>query len=692
MPAPAPGLTAPQPPSPSRGANLGAMAVIVLAVLAAYHNSFRIPLLFDDAGTITNNQTIRHLWPLGPVLKPLGGGLPSSGRPMVNLSFALNYAISGFNVWSYHLFNLTIHLLAALTLFGIVRRTLHRPRVAFAVALIWAVHPLLTEAVVYLSQRAESLMGLFYLLTLYFFVRAAGGTRPRVFLGLSIFCCFLGMATKEVMASAPLIVLLYDRTFAAGSFREAWRRRRGYYLGLASTWLILAWLVAATGTRGGTAGFGLGISSWDYAQIQFRAIVHYLCLSFWPHPLVFYYDRPMGPAGAITAVDAVLVTLLAVVTVRLLVLPGSRARATGFLGASFFAILAASSSFVPVATETMAEHRMYLSLAAVAIGVVGGLDVLAGRWFGRRGILGGFAAVLLIAAVLGIATERRNRDYRSDRTLWTATVAAAPNSSFAHNNLGNALQELGDIPAAIAECEEALRLNPRNAKAHSNLADALVKVGRLNEAIAHYNEALRITPDDADIHNNLGIALTRAEQPGAAVAHYQAALRLNPDLAVTHNNLGNVWVAIGKLPEAIAEFHEALRLEPGYSGAEDNLAIALIAAHRLPEAVAADERALQLDPDNFSAHCNLGGALADLGRTPEAAEQLAAAARLHPDDGELHNNLGCLLGAMGRDDEARREFETALRLDPRNAAARANLEHLRNPAKKAELDAPDGPR
>ncbi len=221
----------------------------------------------------------------------------------------------------YHIFNLIVHTLGSLALFGLVRRTLLQPALrarfgsaatplALAVALLWAVHPLLTEAVTYVVQRAESLMGLFYLLTLYCFIRgtksasdtpgagrrrspAAAPTlmdrRRKVWLLAAVGTCALGMATKEVMVSAPLLVLLYDRTFVAGSWRDAWAQRKGFYLSLGATWLLLGWLVLGTENRGGTAGLGLGDSVWTYALTQTRAIVLYLKLALWPHPLVFDY-------------------------------------------------------------------------------------------------------------------------------------------------------------------------------------------------------------------------------------------------------------------------------------------------------------------------------------------------------------------------------------------------------------------
>ena len=211
--------------------------VVVAAGLLAYHNSFTGPFIFDDLPSIPENPTIRHLWPIWqPLSPPQTGGITVEGRPVINLSLAINYALGGYDVRGYHVLNLTIHILAGLTLFGVVRRTLLQPRLrerfggvanelALAVAVLWTVHPLQTESVTYIVQRAESLMGLFYLLTLYCFIRSVESPRPRVWCGLCLTACAVGMASKEVMASAPLLVMLYDRAFISGSFREAWRRR-----------------------------------------------------------------------------------------------------------------------------------------------------------------------------------------------------------------------------------------------------------------------------------------------------------------------------------------------------------------------------------------------------------------------------------------------------------------------------------
>lgn len=368
----------------------------MLVGFLAYCNSFSGAWVLDDLPSIVENRTIRQLWPINVPLSPPGGmGATVEGRPLLNLSLALCYSVSGTNPWSYHAFNVAIHLLAALVLFGIVRRTRFKQSedsavsgtaLAFAVALIWVVHPLNTEAVSYVVQRAESLMGLFYLLTLYCFIRSVG--QSTGWLVGSVVLCLCGMATKEVMVSAPVIVLFYDRAFVAGSFREIWRQRRGYYAALAATWLLLGYLVVGSGNRGGTSGFGSGVTFFQYWLTQPGAIVRYLRLSFWPNGQVFDYGTQWitHPAEALPSV-LVLVLLAAATVWGLFKVRGPFQAGEsvsagpvllGFLGLVFFAVLS-PTSLMPGNRQTLAEQRMYLALVPVLVGVLASIALVFGR-------------------------------------------------------------------------------------------------------------------------------------------------------------------------------------------------------------------------------------------------------------------------------------------------------------------------
>ncbi len=674
----------PSPVAGSRRVRLLGGSLLVLAALAVYWNSLGAPLVFDDIPAVERNATIRRLWPLGAVLNPAADGSGASGRPLVNLSLALNYAVGGLEVRGFHWANLVLHALAALTLWGLLGRTWrnfdgHSPPdsgvYAWCAALLWTVHPLLTESVVCVVQRNEIMGSLFYLLTMYCFVRgldAGSASAPTshpgwsragpVWLAFSVFACLAGMASKEIVATAPLLVLLYDRTFAAGTFGAAWRLRQRYYLALAATWLLLAWLVWHNRQRGGTAGFGLSVTPWEYLLTQCRAIVLYLKLSFWPHPLVLDYGWPVTRTlGAVWWQALLVLTMLATTVVALV-----RRPAVGFLGASFFLILAPSSSFVPLISQTIAEHRMYLPLAVVLASVVA-----AGRAFlGRNSAW----AVVAAALALGGVTVTRNGDYHTELAIWSDTVAKCPDNARAHGNLGRAYLELGRWEEAIAACREELRIAPAyRGDGRVNIARALTELGRPAEALPLFEAGLLQKPDAFDVHNNYGVALAALGRSSEAVAQYEEALRLQPDFADAHNNLANALVKLGRVEEALGQYETALRLQPQLVDAETNLGRTLAETGRAAEALPHFEKALRVHPDSAEAHEDLANALAASGRPAEALPHYGEALRLQPGRVDSHYGLGNVLASQGQFAAAAGHFESAVRQQPDFAAAQHNL-------------------
>jgi Flp pilus assembly protein TadD len=618
---------------------LAVAAILILAALGAYWNSFNVPFLLDDSLAIDNNPSIRHLGRIGDVLSPPTTA-PTAARPLLNLSLALNFAGDDVSVRGYHVVNWLIHVCAGLALLGIVRRTLLlpglRPRygeaalpLAACVALLWTLHPLQTESVTYISQRAESLMGLFYLLTLYCFIRAvpsvAGVGRGRrtpphqasilsagfgdpalqqsatvgsnQWLWLSLAACLCGMATKQVMVTAPVLVLLYDRAFVSGSFRSALTKRRWYYVGLAVAWGLLGFLMHHSPLPK-NVGFQADVSWPAYALTELRVVTDYLKLAFWPHPLVFDYGAEILATDLLAvAPDALVMAAM----VGVLAIAWRRSPMVAFLGGWFFLILAPTSTVVPIAEQPMAESRMYLPLAAVVVLVTVGSYAL-----GRRSA---FIVLGLVAVGLGALTVRRNHDYRSEVSLWEDTLAKHPYTSRGHCQLGMALVKIpGQLPAAIAHYEEALRIKPAFAEAQNNLAVALVKTpGRMPEAIAHYQEALRLDPDRVETRNNLAMVL--GQMPGGmpdAIAHYEEALRLHPDAAQVHYDYAVTLAKMpGRLSDAIAHYEAAARLKPDFIEARNSLAATYAETGRLEAAIEQLEIAARLNPASPSIRDNL---------------------------------------------------------------------------------------
>ena len=588
-----------------RGLLLACCGLIVLAAMAVYGNSFSGPFVYDDVESISENSTIRTLWPLSVPLSPPTSGTTVTSRPVLNLTLAVNHALGGTAVWGYHAGNLLIHALAGLALLGVLRRTFARPALreivgaaalplACAVAVLWTVHPLQTESVTYVAQRAESLAGLFYLLTLYCFIRGVESAAAWRWFAASVGACLLGVGTKEIAATAPIMVLLYDRTFAAGSFAEAWRRRWRVHAALFATWAPLAWLIASAGSRGGTSGFGTGMSPWGYALTQCYAVPMYLRLAFWPQPQVFDYGYGLITDWAALLPNMLVLAALGALTAWML----WRRPVVGFALCWIFVILAPSSTFFPTATQTMAEHRMYLPLAGVLALAAVGLC----RWLGWRRGMGMLAAAAIVFAAF---TIQRNTVYRSAEALWRDTVEKWPRNARAQSAEGMAMLDQGRLDEALERNLAAERLDPGRAALHINLGTIFARLGNSRRAVEELNEALRLSPDDKEAHGNLANILMLTGRRDEAFPHFQEALRLDPRNGLTHSNFGILLMAQGKQEEALGHFEKAVEFAPGYAEGHNNLGLTLAKMGRRDEAIAQFREALRLEPSYAQAQANL---------------------------------------------------------------------------------------
>lgn len=514
--------------------------IVLLAGLAVYANSLQGAFIFDDTPWIVENERIRQLWPPAAVL----GG---TARPVVQVSLALNYAVGGLNVTGYHMVNVAIHLAVALVLLGLVRRC-STDGVGLAVALSWVVHPLASQPVNYIIQRGESLAALFTLLTLYGMVTGRWG--------LAVVSCALGMASKPVMAIVPVLAFLFDRAFLAGS----WRDRRGFYVGLAATWLLLPVLLwNGKAEWFGSAGMKVGAASpWQYLLTQPVVLVHYLRLVVWPDALCLDYGWPVG--------GNVLATLGVVGAVGVAVWAGWRRPAVGFPGIAVLLLLAPTSSVLPI--EDLAfDHRMYLPLA--------GLIVLA--VLGWRRYLGEHRLVLVVVVMaLGIRTGVRNLDYSTSETIWADAVQKRPGNSRAHVNLGQALIARGDVAGALAHYRMALQLNPKDADAHYNYGILLAWQQNDAEALVELGRAVKLTPGNAAARYNLGLVLVKLGRDAEALTQLREAVRLKPRHGRARGDFGALLAKNGEFAEAITELTVAVRLDPENSDVRRNLARALL--------------------------------------------------------------------------------------------------------------------
>jgi len=641
-------------------------AVVVAVVLACYLNSFQGSFILDDHSSIVDNWRIRRLTPLSKFLR--------RSRPLVNFSFALNYRWGRLKTRGYHAVNLAVHVAAALLLLGIVRRTLRADRLrgrfgraalplAAAVAGIWAVHPLQTGAVTYIVQRGESMTSLLYLLTLYCAIRSAEAPSRRRWVAAAVAACAAGMTAKEIFITAPVAVLLYDRTFLAGSFREALRRRWPLHAALAATWVVMAGLLLSRPASQSVAFATEQVSPAAYMRTQPGVILHYLRLAFWPAPLVFDYGWPeaktfwqvLPPSAGVAALLAASVWAL------------WRRPAAGFCGAWLFVVLAPTSSVVPLLNMAF-EHRMYLPLAGVVALAVAGAFLL-----GRRALAGlgpraaaavGLAAAVAVTGVLGVLTVLRNRDYRSEVVMWRDVTAKRPGNPRGFVNLGQAYERRGNLPQAVANYRRAIEVDSNDYQALSNLGGVWIKQGRLDEAMSCFRRALAAEGRCLDAHNNLGVVLLARGETDRAIESFRRAVAIHPQYVEARLNLGLALTREGRGGEALRHLAQACHLRPDRPDAFCALGAALAAQGRSEEAIGSFRRALAMNPRYVEAHDGLAVELMRRGELTDAAQHLQRALALRPRWHRGHHHWGILLAAAGRHGQAAEHLRRAARSRP----------------------------
>ncbi|MGD1001038.1 MAG: tetratricopeptide repeat protein [Candidatus Brocadiia bacterium] len=654
-----------------------ACLALVLAGLAAYSDSFRGPFIFDDA-TFLDEPSAKTLWPIRPVL--------AAQRPVVQFTLALCYSIGGPGELGYHIFNVAVHLLAALTLFGIVRRTLTLPAlngrfdakaaaaIAFCAALLWLLHPLQTQAVTYIVQRSESLIGLFYLLTLYCFIRTGSSTRPGGWHAAAVACCLLGMASKEVMVSAPLIVLLYDRIFFTGSFGETLRRRWGLYLGLAATWLVLGRSVGeAFGAHAVSAGFNLPQATpLEYARSELGVILHYLRLAFLPVGLCLDYDWAIAKGIRDIAPGAVVIGGLLAATAWAL----ARRPMWGFAGAWFFLVLAPTSSIMPI-RDLAFEHRMYLPLAALIVPATVAAYLLIERLarrahepeaaLGRAGSAIAIALVVAIAGTFGALTFLRNRDYRSAITIWKDTTDKRKDNARAWTSLGDAYLSAGDCDEAVRCLTRAIKLQPGWSWHYSSRATAYLRLRRGDEAMRDCDTAIAMEPAFARAWFIRGSIYFQTRRFAEAIRNFNQAIELDPNSFDAVYNRGKAHASLNELREAVRDFDRAIELRPRSAVSYFNRGSAYALLRRPDRAVGDFTSAVELKPDFAEAYNGRGQALTDAGRPLQALADLDKAIELNPRFSEAYNNRGRIYGEANRVADAIRDFNKAVELKPSDA-------------------------
>jgi protein O-mannosyl-transferase len=615
-------------------------ALVVVATGVVYLNSFRNEFLWDDLHLIVDNPAIKH-WSRAPGLFLTElfphGILSGYYRPLQALTYLVDYSIWGLDPLGFHLTNVVLHAGAALLFQRLVTVLLQDATAGLVAALLFAVHPIHTEAVTYVAGRSDPLSALLMLAALLWFARdprpGISGTRI-----LSLVAFFLALLAREAAVVLILLLVLVEwvrprRQEGSSAWRDSTARWAPYLAALAA---YVAWRAVVVGLQTHTSTAPAQVPLPLRVCTMLRVIVEYLALLVAPvdqhmerlvHPAMSCLEPlVLGAAGLIGAI------LAGAVACR------RRARPVAFGVAWFFVALLPVSNLVPLSTF-MAEHWMYVPSMGLFLIAGWGASQLANRGWVQPVATG----VLVVVVAYGGLTIHRNLDWRDGRTFYQATLRLAPHSARAWTNLGQAYHEAGDLEKA-------------------------------REA---YERALQLSPAAADVVQNLGVIEATEGRPAKALAAYERALAMDTSLADPHNNLGNIYREQGKYEEAEREFRAALRIDPSHAAARSNLGLTLQAMGQADEAEESFLAALRIDPDSASAHSNLGNVYFRRGELERARAEYLTAIRLNPDYAEAFNNLGSVQFRIGRADLAEEAYRNALRINPRLDEVRRNLSIVR---------------
>lgn len=512
---------------------LGAAALLPVLVVISYHGILAAPFIFDDHANISDNAAIRQLIP--------PAWLYHHPRPLVVLSFALNYAVGTLDVAGYHLVNILIHVGCGWCAFLVLSRICGSTPWALAVCAIWVVHPLHSTVVSYTVHRFESSVALACLSALYCFQRSSESAhRARTWRCVAWACVVIAHLCKEVSVALPFLLLAYDRCYVAGSFREALQQRWRFHLAtFASLGLVAILHIGAT--QNPSQGFSApDLSAADYARSQIGVVVYYLRLAFWPDALSMdYFDWPV--ARSLGQVGPQAVTLLVLASVG--AYAWFRHPKAGYVAAVWLLILAPTSSVLPLRGELVAERRVYLPLLALIA-----LVVMSVRWL-VRSRQSRNAAVLVAAAVvvaLTARTQRRNEDFVTEEAAYRSVLAVRPNNLRARYQLAVVLYARGESDAALQQWLRTIAQEPRCARCQSNVGTIYAQRQRYAEAEERFLAAVRAEPNEGKYRMDLVESRILQQKWVSARNTLRRGLERAPTNAVFQARLRQVEAIIAK--------------------------------------------------------------------------------------------------------------------------------------------------
>lgn len=624
------------------------IAVIFIAGIVAYSNSFDCSFHFDD-GNVFHSSVTSTSATLGDWIRLF------PNRPVGVGTFFLNFHLHGLDVRGYHLVNLIIHLTNALLVWWltwlilstpVMRETeisRHKTVMAFLTGLLFVTHPLATQSVTYIVQRFASLATLFYLLSVIFFAEGRlwqGRKRTRwLFFGGSILCAMLGMLSKEIVFTLPFAILLFDYCFLKAAPRKVSFKDESLLVAGAIFIIFLFWTLKIVsvkhfGTIPPIQGYAYSISMKEYLFTQFSVIVTYLRLFILPIHQNFDYDYPIASSFFELKTFLSFSFLLGILAAGVLLFKKYRLISFGIFW--FFLTISVESSFLPISQNVIFEHRTYLSAFGFFLALTGAFFY----FFRDRRFRIAVTILICAAAVNTFLTYQRNKVWKNEHTFWADCLKKSPNKARPNNNFGLVLFAEGKTAEAIEYFNKAIRLSPNFIFFYNNRGAAYAKLGQYQRAIDDYDQAIRLDPKHPGAYYNRGVAYNDLGQYQGAIEDFQSAIRLRANFADAYVNLGFTYGKVGQYQKAIESSTEAIVLRPLDANGYYNRAFAFGQLGQYQRAVDDYNQTIRLKPDDYVAYGDRGMAYGKLGRPELELADYNEAIRLKPDYADAYDNRG----------------------------------------------------
>jgi len=563
---------------------------------------------FDDPLYVTKNVYVLPGLSWAGTVWAFSSTVAGNWQPLTFLSHMLDCQWYGLKPWGHHLTSVLIHAVNAVLVFVVLRRMTGAVWRSWFVAALFGLHPLHVESVAWVAERKDVLSSMFWLLTMWAYVRfveasPAQQRAGRFFYLLTLLFFGLGLMAKSMLVTLPCVLLLLDYwPLKRLDGKNVWLRiGEKIPLFLLS---VMASIVTFFTQKGAESVIKLTALPFS-ARVENALVSYgeYLVKMFYPADLCAYYPHP-----GIWPLAKVVFAVALFATISIFAVALRRQQPYLLVGWLWFVgTLVPVIGLVQVGEQAMADRYTYIPLIGMFIFLTWGAHALTRRCPNQRLIL-----TIIALAIIGscaFLTFQQIRWWKNGEILCRRIIAVTENNYFAHDTLASELNAEGRNDEAIEQMQEALKLKPNIPELHYHLGLVFEDKGQLDQAIRHFQEAVELNPNYLAARNDLGMAFVRQGLTDDAIQQFRQAIQIDTGVASIHYNLGNAFAKVGRLDEAAGEFQEVLRLQPEDADAHNNLGVVLFQKKQTAEAIQHFQTALKLRPDYANARANLDNAL-----------------------------------------------------------------------------------